>query len=408
MSWTIKTLGEIVSNERGLIQTGPFGSQLHQSDYQPEGIPVIMPTDIQDGGVSLERIAFVPEQTAIRLSRHMLKPRTIVLPRRGEITKRAFIREHQSGWLCGSGCLKIETHETELLPEYLYYFMELHDVVQWLVQHAVGSTMLNLSAGIVTKLPIRFPQRNIQQRIASILRGYDRQIENNRRRIELLEKSVRLMYEEWFVRRRFPGHAKIKNGGGIPLGWRKAKVSELASFIKRGIAPKYDENATGIALNQKCIRDGRININLARRQSREFSPERQIQVGDVLVNSTGEGTLGRVAQVKAAIEKCTVDTHVTIVRPDQGVPPHYFGMTMFMMEPKFATMGRGATNQTELSPAAIGSVEVILPSMSALKPFEAYVRPVSVQIANLTAQNDKLRNARDLLLPRLMNGEIEV
>jgi len=99
MKFTGATLGEIVSDGRGLIQTGPFGSQLHQSDYTEEGTPVIMPTDISDGRVMVDRIARVSEQTTDRLSRHKIEPRTIVLPRRGEITKRAFIREDEEGWL---------------------------------------------------------------------------------------------------------------------------------------------------------------------------------------------------------------------------------------------------------------------------------------------------------------------
>jgi type I restriction enzyme S subunit len=92
MKLTCKTLEEVVSGRRGLVQTGPFGSQLHQTEYTDEGTPVIMPTDITDGRVVVDHIARVSAQTADRLSRHQLKPRTIVLPRRGEITKRAFIR----------------------------------------------------------------------------------------------------------------------------------------------------------------------------------------------------------------------------------------------------------------------------------------------------------------------------
>ena len=159
MSWSKSTLGEVVANDRGLVQTGPFGSSLHQSDYSDEGIPVIMPTNISDGRVSQDGIARIPEHTANRLERHKLKPRTIVLPRRGEITKRAFVRADQEGWLCGSGCLKIETHDTDVVPEFLYYYMAQHDVCQWLEQHAVGSTMLNLSAGIVNEMPVHYPRR---------------------------------------------------------------------------------------------------------------------------------------------------------------------------------------------------------------------------------------------------------
>src|SRR6185437_80648 len=153
------SLGDLAANSDGLIQTGPFGSQLHQSEYQLDGIPVIMPKDIIDGRVAMNGVAKVSEETADRLARHKLKARAIVLPRRGEITKRAFIRPEQEGWLCGTGCLKIELNGGPILPEFLYYYMEQEHIVRWLEQHAVGTTMLNLSTRIVAGLPVRYPQR---------------------------------------------------------------------------------------------------------------------------------------------------------------------------------------------------------------------------------------------------------
>src|SRR5439155_23490197 len=122
MSGCVATLGDLVKRDRGLIQTGPFGSQLHQSDYVADGIPVIMPKDITDGRVDSASVARVSEETANRLSRHQLRPKTIVLPRRGEITKRAFVRDDQTGWLCGTGCLQIALKGKHILPEFLYYY----------------------------------------------------------------------------------------------------------------------------------------------------------------------------------------------------------------------------------------------------------------------------------------------
>ena len=179
MSWQDSTLGELARLDGGLIQTGPFGSQLHQAEYETEGVPVVMPKDIADGRISGASVARVSEQTANRLQRHKLKPQSIVLPRRGEVTKRAYIRDEQEGWLCGTGCLKIELDGRHLVPAYLYYFMEQEHVTKWLLQHAVGTTMLNLSAGIVSALPIRYPTPDVQRAIADNLTTYDDLIENN-------------------------------------------------------------------------------------------------------------------------------------------------------------------------------------------------------------------------------------
>jgi len=163
MIWSSSRLGDLVKCDRGIIQTGPFGSQLHSSDYTDEGIPVIMPKDIASGRVDPKSVARVSEETALRLSRHRLNPRTIVFPRRGEISKRAFIGEEQSGWLCGTGCVQIMFEGRHLLPEFLYYYMERRDVVQWLERRAVGTTMLNLNTAIVAELPVRFPPLEVQE-----------------------------------------------------------------------------------------------------------------------------------------------------------------------------------------------------------------------------------------------------
>ena len=137
MRWTDSTLGATVEPS-GLIQTGPFGSQLHQSDYVSDGIPVIMPKDIADGRVDAGTVARVSEETAMRLRRHQLRPRSLVLPRRGEITKRAWIGNEQAGWLCGTGCLQIVVEGTNLVPEFLYYYMEQEHVVRWRAARGTG------------------------------------------------------------------------------------------------------------------------------------------------------------------------------------------------------------------------------------------------------------------------------
>lgn len=144
----------------------------------------------------------------------------------------------------------------------------------------------------------------------------------------------------------------------MKAGWEVKPLGEVCSLIKRGIAPKYIETGGIVVINQKCIRDHRIDFNLARRNDleRKIVPdERLIQIGDVLVNSTGTGTLGRVAQVRLAESfPATVDTHVTIVRPSPGkfFAP-FFGYMMRMIEDEIAAAGQGVGGQTELSREAL-------------------------------------------------------
>ena len=249
---------------------------------------------------------------------------------------------------------------------------------------------------------------NTQKQIAEVLDALDSSIETNQRRIALLEDAARRLYREWFVHLRFPGHDSAPAKGGMPGAWRKTPIAEQTSFFNRGIAPKYDDTAKGRVINQKCIRDGRISMEPARRQSKDVKPDRLVRMGDVLINSTGAGTLGRVAQVRAPIEDCTVDTHVTIARPIDEVSSTYFGQALLNLEPVLSEMGKGATNQLELSRSDIGAVEIWQPPQHLHVEFHRLIRPMLVQAEQLSVANLSLEKARDFLLPKLMSGQLDV
>ncbi len=245
MSWTEIKLGEAIKQDEGLLQTGPFGSQLHQAEYSIEGVPVIMPKHIHNGAVSVETVARVPEATADRWHRHRIAMYGIVRPRRGEVTKRAFIGEDQTGWLCGTGCLKIETTGRKIWPKFLYYYLWTPISIEWLERNAVGATMLNLSAEIVSRFPLRLPTVGLQKEISEILSAYDDLMKNNRRRIALLKEAARMLYREWFVRFRFPGHEHVKIIDGVPEGWERRTLATLADDVSYGFTASGDPDVNG-------------------------------------------------------------------------------------------------------------------------------------------------------------------
>lgn len=275
-------------------------------------------------------------------------------------------------------------------------------------QFSQGAAQDNLSLGKLTSLKFALPPLPVQKKIAAILSAYDDLIENNLKRITLLDKSASLLYEEWFVRLRFPGYEQAKIIDGVPEGWEKKEIRECIDILSRGISPKYDEEAEGIVINQKCIRHNRIDITLARNQSKEYKPEKQVYIGDVLINSTGTGTLGRVAQVWQDYGKCTVDSHVTIVRPKVDISKSWFGYQLSILEPILENMGEGATNQKELGRDRIGDLKILMPTSSIQNSFEDVVGKIPSQINQLFNMNLKLKQARDILLPKLINGELTV
>jgi type I restriction enzyme S subunit len=390
MSWQDSTLGALTKLDGGLIQTGPFGSQLHQAEYEAEGVPVVMPKDITDGGISSETVARVSEQTATRLERHKLKPRSIVLPRRGEITKRAFISDAQDGWLCGTGCLKIELNGDHLIPEYLYYFMEQEHVTKWLLQHAVGSTMLNLSAGIVAAMPVRYPAIKVQKAIAETLSTYDDLIDNNRRRMALLEDSARQLYREWFVRLRFPGHEHTPIVDGVPQGWHEAKVGSL---ILKGIKAKkiqkgeYVDNGTTPCIDQgSSFIGGYTNDD----DARIVAPLPLIVFGDhtrVLKYVDFPFAIGADGtQLIAPNSNRLSVEYLFYALQSANISNHFYARHFKFLKEE----------------------SVLIPTEPLMREFSSNSKAGFEQITLLRTQNQKLRQARDLLLPRLMNGELAV
>lgn len=271
-----------------------------------------------------------------------------------------------------------------------------------------GAAQDNLSQAKLLSIKFPVPELVVQTRIADILSAYDDLIENNRRRIALLEEAARLLYREWFVHFRFPGHEHVPLTDGFPKGWERRPIEELTEFLGRGISPAYDDEAEYVVVNQKCVRDRLLLMEAARRQKKEFKPEKALRRLDVLINSTGTGTLGRVAQCWFEPEATTFDSHVTVARARSDVDPFWFGYALLDLQPVFEGMGDGATNQKELSRARIAATGVVVPPNNLQRNFAAFTSDAVQQIQLLSDQNQKLAQARDLLLPRLINGEIAV
>ncbi len=199
--------------------------------------------------------------------------------------------------------------------------------------------------------------------------------------------------------------------GWIPEGWEVKALGIITTELRRGISPKYTEEAGVRVINQRCIRDHSVIFSNARLHdtTKKKVDGRHLQIGDLLINSTGVGTLGRMAQVLSLDEPTVTDSHVTVVRSDPAqYMPYIFGRMMISIEPQIEAMGHGSTGQTELSRADLSVMPVIVPTSSTQEQAEALLAEWAIKCEMNSSQSSTLKNLRDTLLPKLISGELRI
>ncbi len=414
--WKVLTVDDIKSPEKSSCVAGPFGSNISSKYFVEEGVPVIRGSNLRDDLTRFvpHGFVFVSKQQAERYKAQHVRSDDLVFTCWGTLGQVGLIPRDGPfpEYIISNKQLKLRPNFEISDPLYLFYYFAGPKMIEHILNRAIGAAVPGINLGILKGLPVVLPPLTVQRRIASILGAYDELIDVNLRRIALLEEMARRLFEEWFVRFRFPGHeghAMVETADGPkPEGWPLSRIGDLTAYLSRGIAPKYDATAASLVISQKCIRNQRLSLAPARTQSKPIPREKLVQSGDVLINSTGVGTLGRVAQAEVVPADLTVDSHVTIVRPDIRLDRDFFGLALLRMEALFERLGVGATGQTELNRNRIADLTLAEPPLRLQRVFGHHARPIRALAFQLARQNDLLAATRDLLLPRLISGEISV
>ena len=293
-------------------------------------------------------------------------------------------------------------------PRFLYYYMKNREFYLYTDSIAIGAAQRAITLKALKNTIIRLPPLDTQAGIVNLLSAYDDLIENNQKQIKLLEEAAQRLYKEWFVDLRFPGYENPPIVDGVPEGWRLSAVGECSVLLRRGISPKYAEDGLSTVINQKCIRQSVMDLSEARKQEKPFAAEMNLMDSDTVICSTGAGTLGRVGQVFGEYPHTTFDSHVTLVRASDAIGKQYLYQFLKAKQDYLQGMGKGSTNQLELSRGTIQELPILVPYDNIQRVFEQQMQPIHDKITALTKQIKLLCEARDSLLPKLMNGEIEV
>lgn len=288
-----------------------------------------------------------------------------------------------------------------------YFLYALNEQLALLKSISSGSTTKFLTMSMLKPLSVPCPTISVQRRIASILSAYDDLIENNRRQIKLLEEAAQRLYREWFVELRFPGHEGVKVVDGVPEGWMKGTVDNIVKLLS-GYPFKSSEYVSSgkyRLITIKNVKDGEFspdNVDYIDQLPDKVPSHCILTEGDILLSLTGN--IGRV---------CIVNGYNYLLNQRvaklQTLHPAY-AYCMFRskeMLNKMTALSNGVAQQN-LSPIRAEKIRILIPSSNLLFQFKNIVEPIISQIILLNNQITFACEARDRLLPELMDGEMEV
>ncbi|MEN5378780.1 restriction endonuclease subunit S [Sphingobacterium kitahiroshimense] len=288
----------------------------------------------------------------------------------------------------------------------------LFDLLQVRIkQISQGAAQDNLSLEKIRTLNFLVPPLETQTKIASILSGYDDLIENNLKRINILEEMAQQTYEEWFVRMRFPGYetARFDLETGLPEGWEKGKLNNITDYLS-GYAFKSSEfkNKGNGIIRIKNIGNNTIDISDVVYINDDYAKKQNkflLKAGDLLIAMTG-ATVGKVGIMPFSDKKFYLNQRVgKLITENTAFLNSFFNSTYGINQ--IVNIASGAA-QPNISAQQILDIELVVPKQSVLQLFAQNFNKNISTVVNLQSQNQRLREARDILLPRLMMGVITV
>lgn len=401
-----KLLGELIDSRDLELQTGPFGTQLPASSYVEEGTPVINVRNIGYAELVEEKLEFVPEEVTRRLSQHIIRANDIVFGRKGAVDRHLYVNPEADGWMQGGDCIRLRSLTDKVNMRYLSYSFLSEYHRKWMLnQGGNKATMAALNHDVIRRIQVELPKRDVQDEIASVLSSYDELIENNRKRIKLLERAARLLYKEWFVRLRFPGHEGVKVKDGVPEGWGKSRFGALCTQVKQSVKPENLEPDTPY-------------IGLEHIPRRALVLDTWGGAEDVTSNKfayvENDILFGKIRpyfhKVGFAVNNGITSSDTIVIRPNEQ---HLWSLTLLVASSDYfvAVVSKSAKEGSKMPRAdwkQMQAFPVHLPTEGVLARFNVTVQPMLALMKVLVKENIQLTRARDLLLPRLMSGRVRV
>ncbi len=410
MTWRAVTLGDLVTSHWS-------GYSFRSDDYTPDGVPVLTKGDVKPRGLIQHGSRYVDPELIKAKSIKLTSRQELLVTTRDLTTAANFLglvakAPESLAYAVNQGVTVFRVDESKVNRDFLAYWCEGDEYRGHVKGHYSGATQIHIRHGDLMAAPVRLPPHAEQRRIASILSAYDDLIENNTRRIAVLEEMARRIYEEWFVRFRFPGHERVRmvesELGLVPEGW-----SLLAASTAMDINPSTKVPKEGLKpfLAMNCLSDDSMLIDAP--GEREGNSGSKFRNGDTLF-----------ARITPCLENGKTG-FVQFLPNDDAVA---FGSTEFIvlrsrtLTPEFVYLlarsdafrdnaiksMSGASGRQRVREACFDAFLLANPDQETLTKFAAVTRPMFQLIQSLALKNFNLRTTRDLLLPKLIAGELDV
>lgn len=369
--------------------------------YSASGIPIIRSQNVLDWSFSSNGLAYLNDEQARTLSNVEVHQGDILLNITGDSVARACI--------VPSDVIpaRVNQHVAILRPKekanatfILAWLQTNKDLLLKLASS--GATRNALTKRMLEGLDINLPSIDIQNHIAALISLIQSKINLN---IKL--NGYLLEYLKTYAKTLYCEYENDKNAI-LPRNWRCAEIAEIAGMVCRGIAPKYSDVSDEVVLGQTCVRSNLILVENGRTHAPRKKTEKWLKKYDLLINSTGVGSLGRTAQVWFEPKKLVADSHITIVRTADPRYALYLGFWAFKHEKHIESLHTGSTGQTELPRDYVKTMRLVLPDDKTLNRFNKIAVPMVELIVANQRENKRLEEIRDRLLPKLMSGEIDV
>lgn len=391
--WKEYKLGEIAD-----VQTGPFGSQLHQSDYVDVGIPSIMPVNIGDRmNISTEKIVYITEEDAMRLSRYRVQNGDIVYSRRGDVEKCAYINESEAGWLCGTGCLRIRIDSAYADSKFVAYYLSTEDMKSWISNNAVGTTMPNLNSSILQQVPLSLPSLGEQKQIASILSSLDDKIDLLNRENVTLEAMAETLFRQWFIE-----EAKED--------WEEGTIDMYANHYKEPINPQKQPTTMFWHYSIPAFDNGKKPID---EMGEEIQSSKYIIPSNcILFSKLNPHKDKRVWLILDNVSTNAIcSTEFQIVKPKEKEYLYFlYGWLTNKENYKEIASGVGGTSGSHqrIDPKSIFTFACPYVNLDVIHEYNKVVEPLFLKQRDNQKQIIILTEQRDRLLPKLMSNEINI